>query len=332
MKKKVFVKLIILIIIALVGTLGYFIYQRNKPIDPFELEWVRIYYDYMRENHEILKINQNGLKYYRENEKIQFCKIEGVEYPVMLYNYKELGVSLTNLFYIDANNSVKMLNSIKKDFDVEYLYDIEEQKYEYYAHETYGNKDNYTKILDIIKANEEDVNSEEIESSNIIHTFGIEEKESVTTIDGQVIEIYKFDEKFIKTTLVEDNWKDINYNNYEDGIKKDFSAAVRNMENILTEDLKEEVSKKEAEIQAKKEEIKKAIQEIEQKQKEEEERRIAEEEARIKAEEEAKKKAEEEAEKAAEEARKREEEQNAQMQENQDETTNRKLYTKIWNI
>lgn len=318
MKKKLIVFLVILIIIASVGALGYFLYQKNKPIDPFELEWVRIYYDYMRENHENLKINQNGLKYYRENEKIEFCEIEDINNPIMLYNYKELGVSFTNIFYIDQNNSVKMLKSFKKDFDVIYLYDVEEQKYEYYAEEAYNDKNNYTKISESINANEEEQNNEEAENTSNILTFGIEEKDSVTTLDGQVIEISKFDQKFIKTTVIEDNWKDINFDNYEDAIKKDFSVAVINMEKVLTEEVGEEVSKKEGAILSKKEEMIKAIQEIEQKQKEEEERRIAEEEARIKAEEEAKKKAEEEAKKAEEEAKKREEEQNAQRQEIQD--------------
>lgn len=319
--KKLIVFLVILIIIASVGAVGYFVYQKNKPIDPFELEWVRIYYDYMRENHENLKVNQNGLKYYRENEKIEFCEIENIKNPIMLYNYKELGVSFTNIFYIADDNSVKMLKTFKKDFDVVYLYDVEEQKYEYYAEEVYNNKNNYTKISESIKANEVQKN-EETESANNILSFGIEEKESVTTLDGQILEISKFDQKFIKTTVIEDNWKIVNFDNYEDGIKKDFSAAVRKMEKMLTEDVKEEVGKKETEIQSKKEEMVRAVQEIEQKQREEEERRIAEEEARKKAEEEAKKKAEEEAKKAEEEARKREEEQNAQRQETQDGNRN----------
>lgn len=329
--KKLIVFLVILIIIASVGAGGYFIYQKNKPVDPFELEWVRIYYGYMRENHENLKVNQNGLKYYRENEKIEFCQIENIKNPVMLYNYKELGVSFTNIFYIAEDNSVKMLKTFKKDFDVVCLYDVEERRYEYYAEEAYNDKNNYTKISESIKANEEQ-NNEETENTSNIFTFRIEEKESVTTLDGQVLEISKFDQKFIKTTVVEDNWKDINFDNYEDGIKKDFSAAVRKMEKMLTEDVKEEVSEKEVEIKATKESMIKAIQEIEQKQREEEERRIAEEEARKKSEEEAKKKAEEEAKKAEEEAKKREEEQNAQRQETQNGTINRKLHIKIWNI
>lgn len=329
MKKKVIVILIILVIIASVGIGGYFIYQRNKQQDPFELEWVRLYYDYMRENHETLKANQNGLKYYREDEKIEFCKIENIKNPVMLYNYKELGVVFTNIFYISDNNEVKLLKSLKKDFEVEYLYDVEEQKYEYYAEESYNDKKNYTKISESINTNEEEQKNEEAENTSNMLTFGIEEKDSITTLDGQVLEISKFEQKFIKTNVVEDNWKDINFDNYEEAIKKDFSVAVRNMEKVLTEEVREEVSKKEVEILSKKEEMIKAIQEIEKKQKEEEERRIAEEEARIKAEEEAKKKAEEEAKKAEEEAKKREEEQNGQEQ---SERENRKLHIKIWNI
>ena len=331
MKKKLVIILIILLVIGSAGIGGYFIYKKYKQQDPFELEWVRIYYDYMRENHETLKINQNGLKYYRENEKIEFCEIDNIKNPLMLYNYKELGVCFTNVFYINDNNEVKLLELFKKDFSVECLYDIEEQKYEYYACETSGNKEKYTKISESIKVNEKQ-NDEEIENIDNVFEFSTEEKDSVTTLEGELLEISKFDQKFIKTTVVEDNWKDISFDNYEDGIKKDFSTAVKNMKKALTEKVKEEVNRKNAEIQQIKEKMIKAIQEIEQKQKEEEERRRAEEEARIKAEEEAKK-AEEEAKKKAEEERKKiEEEQRAQEQETQEQTSNRKLYIKIWNI
>lgn len=316
MKKKLTIFLVILVIIALVGTVEYLEYKKNKPIDPFELEWVRIYYSYMRENHENLKVNQNGLKYFRENEKIEFCEVEDVKNPIMLYNYKELGVTFTNIFYIANDNSVKMLKSFKKDFNVVYLYDVEEQKYKDYAEEIYNDRINYTNISESIKTNEEQ-KSQETENKNNILTFGINEKESVTTLDGQVLEISKFDQKFVRTTVVEDNWKDINFDNYEDAIKKDFSVAVMNMEKMLTDEVKEKVDEKRAEIQDKKEQMKRAIEEIEQKKREEEERRIAEEEARKKAEAEAKKKAEEEEKKAEEEAKKREEEQNAQNQETQ---------------
>ena len=47
MKKKiVIIILMILIIIASIGTGGYYIYIKYKQQDPFELEWVTIYYNY----------------------------------------------------------------------------------------------------------------------------------------------------------------------------------------------------------------------------------------------------------------------------------------------
>ncbi len=331
MKKKIVILLIILIIIGIIGIGGYYLYEKYKQQDPFELEWVNTYYNYMRENHEKLKINQNGLKYYRENEKIEFCEINNVKNPVMLYNYKELGVCFTNVFYINDKNEVKLLELFKKDFNVECLYDIENQDYEYYACEISGNMEKYTKISEGIKVNEYK-NNETKEIIDNVFEFSTEEKESVTTLNGELLEISKFNEKFIKTTIVEDNWKDINFDNYEDGIKKDFATAVKNMKKALTEDVKEEVNTEKTEIQQTKEKMARAIQEIEQKKKEEEERRRAEEEARIKAEEEAKKAAEEAKKKEEEERKKREEEQRAQEQETQEQTSNRKLYIKIWNI
>lgn len=315
MKKKMIVILIILIIIAIIIGGIYYLYKKKKPQDPFEIEWVRIYYDYMKENHEKLKLNQNGLKYYRENEKIEFCNIENLEYPVMLYNYKELGVVFTNIFYINENKSVEILKPSKKEFDVEILYDLDGQKYDYYIHEAYNDKNSYTKISEAIKAN----NEQDKEKSNNILTFGIEEKNSVTTLEGKVIEIFKFDQKFIETNVIEKNWKDINFNNYEEAIKKDFGSALIKMENALNEETEKYVNEKKEKIEEKKEEMIKAIEEIERKKQEEEEARIkAEEEAKRKAEEEAKK-AEEKAKKKAEEEKKRQEENNNNNQEQESE-------------
>ena len=46
--------IIILIILIILGSAGYFIYKNNKEQDPFELEWIRIYYDYLKKNNEEL--------------------------------------------------------------------------------------------------------------------------------------------------------------------------------------------------------------------------------------------------------------------------------------
>ena len=327
MKKRIniiLITILVLLITVSIGVLIYYIYNKYKEQDPFELEWVRIYYDYMKKNNEEIKKQQKALKYYRENEKIQFCEIENVKNPVMLYNYEELGQDFTKVLYINDNNTVSQLESFRKDLSVEFLYDLEEDKFDYYIHEVSGNEEKYSKIFESIKANKinEDIeNVDEVQEINVdnVVTFRNDEKTSVTTVDGQTLELLKSDEKFIKTSIVEDNWNNINLNSYEDEIKKEIYIAVRGIIKELTKEEKQEVSNRKKEIEDKKEEMKKAIEEIERVKKEEEERKKAEEEARIKAEEEAKK--------AEEEARRLEEEQR-----NREEAQSRNIYIKIWNI
>ena len=327
MKKRIniiLITILVLLITVSIGVLIYYIYNKYKEQDPFELEWVRIYYDYMKKNNEEIKKQQKALKYYRENEKIQFCEIENVKNPVMLYNYEELGQDFTKVLYINDNNTVSQLESFRKDLSVEFLYDLEEDKFDYYIHEVSGNEEKYSKIFESIKANKinEDIeNVDEVQEINVdnVVTFRNDEKTSVTTVDGQTLELLKSDEKFIKTSIVEDNWNNINLNSYEDEIKKEIYIAVRGIIKELTKEEKQEVSNRKKEIEDKKEEMKKAIEEIERVKKEEEERKKAEEEARIKAEEEAKK--------AEEEARRLEEEQR-----NREEAQSRNVYIKIWNI
>lgn len=318
MKKAIIIILIILIIICSVVAGGYFFYQNKKRQDPFELEWVRTYYDFMKRNNEDEKRKQEILRYYREDEMIEFCKVEDIKIPVLLYHYKELGQIFTNVFYINDNNKVCQLETFNKYATIEYLYDIETKEYDYYIHEKNEVEEKYSKISENIKANK--IN----EGSNIINEITMdnevvikpEEKETVTTLNGEVLEISKFDSKFIKTTVVEDNWKDINLNTYEDELKKEFALAVKSMKKELTEKEIEETSKKEESIQDQKEKMTRAVEEIEQKQREEEERKRVEEERKRaeeeakKAEEEAKKKAEEEAKKKAEEEQQRQQEEN----------------------
>lgn len=337
MKKRIIIALIILIIIWAIGLGGYIVYKTYKEQDPFEQEWVRIYYNYLKENNEALKKEQETLKYYRENEKIQFCKVEEIEKPVMLYNYEELGQTFTNIFYINEENIVKTLKTFRKDLEVEYLYNIEEKTYDYYIHETNGKEEKYSKISESIKANKinenEENNTQEIYVNNTI-TFKNDEIVSITTLDGELIEISALDQKLIKTTLVEDNWRDINLNSYEDWIKDEFSKAIKKMKKELTEKENEEINDKAKQITEKKKRMIKAKEEIEQKQREEELRKAEEEakrreeEEKKKAEEEAKRKEEEEKKKAEEEARRNEE----QTQISQENTNNRKLYIKLRNI
>ncbi len=337
MKKKIIITFIILIIIWALGLGGYIVYQKYKQQDPFELEWVRTYYDYLKENN--LEMKQENLKYYRKNEKIQFCKIEDVEKPVMLYNYEELGECFTIVFYLDENNNVSKLENLKKDFKVEYLYNVEEDKYDYYIHETRDNEEYYSKISENIKISE--LNKEQEKTSDEVNWISFKKDEiySVTSLKGEVLEISKLEQYFINTNIIEENWEDINLNSYEDWIKEEFAKTVKKMKVEISNKEKESIEQKEKEIDLKKEKIIKAEREIEE-QKREEERKRLEEEAIRKEEEERKKAAEEEAKKeeekrrAEEEARRTEAEQTNQENQEQNNSTNnnRKLYAKLWDI
>lgn len=307
MKKRIVKSLIILIIVWAIGLGGYIVYKEYKQQDPFQMEWVKIYYDYLKETNE--KMKQDNIKYYRKNEKIQFCKIKEIRNPIMLYNYEELGQTFTNIFYINDNNIVNTLKTFKKDLEVECLYSFEEKAYDYYIHETNGSEETYSKISESIKANKVNENEEDLAQEIYVNnTITLKNNEiiSITTLDGEVLEISAIDQKFVKTSLIEDNWQDINLNSYEEWIKEEFGKAIKKMKEEPTDKEDEEVSNKVKEVTEKKKKMIKAQEEIEQKQREEELKK-AEEEAKRKEEEE-KKKAEEEEKKKAEAKRKEEEE------------------------
>ena len=326
MKKKVIIIFVILIILAIVGTVGYFIYKKINEINPLELEWVQTYYSYMKTKNEKSKEKQIALKYHREDDEIQFCEIENIKYPVMLYKYKELGVDFTEVYYINNSNTVSQVKGFSRKAEVECLYNIENRKYEYYLHESNGNLDKYYNLYEAILVcskiedqknqiqNQElsqdtaQIDNFDIYSQINNYVFNKEDVVSVTTLAGEVIEIPSFDERFILTNVVINNWHDIDFNTYQEKMDKDFSKAVKAMDKKINDKVMNEVNKKEKETNKKKEDMKKAIEEIERKKQEEEERRRLEEEARKKAEEEARKVQEEERKKAEEEKRKAREE------------------------
>ncbi len=209
----------------------------------------------------------------------------------MIVEYKKEEKTFTDIYYINdgtVNNVVDLGIS-----NVELLYDINAKKYDWYTHTETDTNDTYKKVsTQILGENTQTTEGTSTEENTEIakdteYTFTKGEEISVETVDGNKISIPKFDTEFVKTDVEVGK---VDYN--EDMSDKELKIAItegvdkyKTEEQIITEEVKNEVTKKESEVIAKQEEMKKA--EEEKTKKETEEKAKAEEEARKKAEEEA---------------------------------------------
>lgn len=286
--KNGFIIVIITILVIIAGAFGgYYVYQKVEFEKPIEQDWGQSYYVFIKENIEQPEDIENASEnlFDKKDAKIEFCDVENVEKPIMIYTYTDGDKDFTNIFHINPVNEEVLSIVSTEPSTVEYLYDVENKKYDWYIHKENNNDvDSYTVLSEQIdyEIASENIQNLEVALEHLVipieYTFQKDEKTSVTTIDGDEISISKFDEKFIKTDVVEENLVDFDVNISEKEMKDSISSIVsdfKTLENLVTDEDIEEVEKKEIEINNKKQEMEQA--EEARKQKEEEEARLAEE-------------------------------------------------------
>ncbi len=270
-KGKIFlIFIIVLFVIAIAAVGGYFAYQYIEESKPIEQEWADTYYNYIKGSDEEEASETTKIQ---NNSKIGFIEVADVEEPVMIVEYEKDDEDVSDIYYIN-NGTVDNVISLN-DSDIELLYDIDKKEYDWYTHTKTDTTDTYTKLSAQILGENKD-KEEETE-----YSFEEDEKISVETVDGDTISMPKFDTVFIETDVEIDT---VNYN--ENMTNKELKETIKEgankyktEEEMITEDIKNDVTEKENNVIEKQEEMKQA----------EEEKKKAEEEARKKAEEEAKK-------------------------------------------
>ncbi len=300
---KVIIGIILILLVIAIG-FGIFIFSKNNGLkNDWEEAYFNILYKDSSENIEEYS-DSNGNKkeikidYYKDanNVKIKFIQLKENETPVMAVSFKQDNKERFCIYYkydekvysvsknppIDYETGKIGDNDAKTDYSLQYLYNIDEQEYNWYIKSKHENNTVY--FLQLNLGNNE--------GKSKIYSFNEEEmKTNQVSEDGTPI-LSKFEETFIEVDNVEDN--SVNTDNIhnidKNELKKSIKTVAKNYKDkneIITEEIKNKVETKLAEIKQKQEQIKLA--EEQKAQKEAEEKAKAEEEARLKAEEEAKK-------------------------------------------
>lgn len=133
--KIIIITIIILVVIVASAIGGYFVYKHTEDQKPIEQEWANTYYNY-------IKKDSNGN--IQDNSKLSFIEVENIQEPVMLVEYNKENKTNTDIYYIN-DGTVKNIIDLGIT-DVELLYDISNQKYDWYTHKETESADIYKKV------------------------------------------------------------------------------------------------------------------------------------------------------------------------------------------
>ena len=134
-KTKIIIAIILILVIIASAVGGYFIYQYTEGQKPIEQGWANTYYNY-------IKKDSNGN--IQDNSKLSFIEVKNIQEPVMLVEYNKENKTNTDIYYIN-DGTVKNIIDLGIT-DVELLYDISNQKYDWYTHKETESADIYKKV------------------------------------------------------------------------------------------------------------------------------------------------------------------------------------------
>lgn len=282
MKKKSLVIgiIAILLIIIIIGAVVIaLLLNQNKTVGS---KWGDTYYAYLNEaiNEKDLDdaYEKYGIKSGMKNAKIQFCEVEKDEAPSMIMTYEQSDNQYVNVYQITDDDKVNFI-SYKQPTDVEFLYNIEKDDYIWYIHKYDSNSDSYSSLNNIVNNLKE--NSKQSDKSKNINIAELEadysikkDEEEITqkTVNGETLSISKFDTIFVKPDVKLNKTIDFDINISEKDLKEKISKVVDNYkteDKILTDDVKEEVSKKAEETKEKVKKIEEAKEAVNKKEEEE---------------------------------------------------------------
>lgn len=284
-KKAIIITIIAVVLLVAIGVGGFFGWQYLELKKPIEQAWGQTYYLYIKDALEIANadnVNDTGISKDMENAKIEFSEIENIEDPVMILSYEKDNNEYTNIYYINDDKVNRIVTSDNQPSNVKVLYNIENKAYNWYTHISTENEDIYTPISEQIaytisylnrlatlveksETEENIIDGNKIDAANInSEVFKKGDTTTVETVDGDILSMPKFDEKFIETDLADQNKTDFNTDVTEKELKEEITKTVndyKTKEEIVTEETKSKVESKETEITNKKQEMQSAEEE-----------------------------------------------------------------------
>lgn len=300
------ITLLIVVVIAGASVGGYFGYQYYRENKSTGTEWGDIYYNYITNEQPVEEYDKIGSL---QEAEIGFIQVDEHSKPLMVATGKKdvgnINFNYAMIYEIDDNNTVTKPTQFgtSQNLDVEFLFDVQKKKYDYFLNTSNENATTYTSIDTVIKdqnkhteiqdkitsgknpadLTDDDYSAiekeyEEYKKNDTTRTeytiLKAEQTVEQKTLSGETISYDKRDEYIIDSGVEEKTFSystdmekaDIR-NNIESEIK-DYKTIEEN----VTEEVKTAVEQKVQEVETKKQQIETAKAEI----KADEERKAAE--------------------------------------------------------
>ena len=298
-KKGLKITLIILLIVAVIagasvgGYFGYKHYSENKLTGTI---WADTYYNY------IINGEQNTEPFYKidslQDVEIGFIQTEEHSKPLMIVTGKKdennFKFNCAVIYEIDENNNVAKPTSFgtTENVDVEFLFDVQKKKYDYFINTSSEWSSTYTSIDTAIKDQKKHTEIqekltngknkittddstaikkeyEEYKKNDLARTeYTISKTEQTATqntLSGEAISYNKQDEYIIDPEIEEktfDYSKDMEKSDIRNAIESEIKEC-KTIEETVTEEVKTAVEQKVQEVENKKQQIETAKAEIE---------------------------------------------------------------------
>lgn len=256
-KKKIILSvIIILLIVAIIAgaIIAVLLINKNKEDDEkvsMSSKWGNTYYAYLKdatkEDDSSVLESKYGMYTGMQEAKIQFCNVENEENPEMVMTYTNNGVKRVNSYYINNDGEVA-LKKYGDGAELRYVYNIEDNSYKWYVRAKTENGWMYYPL---------DGSSEALPG-------GVEVSDEETTVkdeDGTELTISESETKFVEPEIQPVKTIDFSLNMKDEDLAKQMKETEKyfqdNQENkeLVSEEEKENISKKVEEIKTKKEKI-----------------------------------------------------------------------------
>ena len=307
--KIAFIISLIIVVIAGASVGGYFGYKHYSENKSTGAEWADSYYNY------IVNDEPNTEEYYKINSlqdaEIGFIQTEEYNKPLMITTGKKdennFKFNCAMIYEIDENNNVAKptIFETTENIDVEFLFDVQKKKYDYFINtssewsSTYTSidtaikdKKKYTEIQEKLANKKSEITAddstaitkeyEEYKKNDLTRTeYTISKKEQTVTqntLSGETISYNKQDEYIIDPEIEEktfDYSKEMEKSDIRNAIESEVKE-YKTIEETVTEEVKTAVEQKVKEVETKKQQIETAKTEI----KADEERKATEEQAK----------------------------------------------------
>ena len=185
-KKKIIliicITILFILLVTLGGYLGWSWYQTTRTTGS---TWGDTYYSYIVDSKE-KKEKKNK---FPEEATIEFIQVSDIKDPIMVVSHEKKKETYTDIYHINKDEVENVISIASSD--VELLYEIETKKYNWYVHSSNDEKEEYTKVEEMI----------EKESPSANYTFDLDEKITVETVENEELSIPKVDTIFVKPDI-----------------------------------------------------------------------------------------------------------------------------------